>query len=110
MWTYKMSALTMWRQLPWAAQFPIAATAAIVTLLALIWALTGFGGLGLDATATVGAVLGIVFTIALAVALMTLMFYSNRSGMDDLVRDAGEPGVQSGEDGSHNGQADQPTR
>jgi hypothetical protein len=108
--TFNMSALTMWRQLPWAARFPIAATAAIVVLLALIWALTGFGGFGLDATATVGAVLGIVFTIALAVALMTLIFYSNRSGMDDLVAGAGESDVQSGEDGSHDGQADQRTR
>jgi hypothetical protein len=85
------SALTMWRQLPWAARFPIVAATAIVILLALIWALTGFGGLGLDATATVGAVLGIVFTIALAVSLMTLIFYSNRSGTDELVADAGEP-------------------
>ena len=54
--------------------------------------------------------LGIVFTIALAVALMTLIFYSNRSGMDDLVAGAGESDVQSGEDGSHDGQADQRTR
>jgi hypothetical protein len=96
-----MSALTMWRQLPWAARFPISATTAIVVLLVVIWALTGFGWLGLDATATVGAVLGIVFAIALAVALMTLIFYSNRSGMDDLVSDAGEPDVRNGEDGSH---------
>jgi hypothetical protein len=110
MWTIKNSAMTMWRQLPWAAQFPISATTAIVILLALIWALTGFGGLGLDATATVGALLGIVFTIALAVALMTLIFYSNRSGMDDVVADAGESGVPSGEDGSRDGQADQRTR
>jgi hypothetical protein len=106
MWTSKMSALTMWRQMPWAARFPIAATTAIVVLLALIWALTGFGGLGLDGTATVGAVLGIVFTIALAVALMTLVYYSNRSGMDDLVGGAKEPGSQSTEDGSGDGQAE----
>jgi hypothetical protein len=94
----------LWRQLPWAARFAIAATSAVVILLALIWALPGLGGLGLDATATVGAVLGVVFSIALAVALMTLMFYSNRSGMDDLVGDAGKPGA--GEDGSREGQAD----
>jgi hypothetical protein len=100
----------MWRQLPWAARFPIATTTAIMILLGLIWALTGFGGLGLDATATVGAVLGIVFTILLAVALMTLIFYSSRSGMDDRVADAGEPAVQDAEDGSRDGQADQRTR
>ena len=109
MWTLKMSALTMWRQLPWAAQFPIATTTAILVPLALIWACTGFRGFGLDATATVGVVLGLGLTIALAVALMTLIFYSNRSGMDDLVADAGDPGVENGEGGSRDGQADQRT-
>jgi hypothetical protein len=91
------SVLVLWRQLPWAVRFAGAATIAIVVLLALIWALTGFGGLGLDATATVGAALGIVFTIALAVSLMTLVFYSNRGGMDDLPAGAGDQGVQDGE-------------
>jgi uncharacterized RDD family membrane protein YckC len=100
--TFKLSALTMWRELPWAAKFAITAVAAIVILLALAWALTGFGGLGLDTTATVGAMLGIVFTIGLAVALMTLVFYSNRSDMDNVVSDAGKPGVQAGEDGLSN--------
>jgi hypothetical protein len=98
-----LNALTRWRQLPWTVRFAIAATTAIVTLLALIWALTGFGWFGLDATATVGAVLGIAFAIALAVALMTLIFYSNRSGMDDLVADAGKPTVQNEEDVSRDG-------
>ena len=106
----KMSALAMWRQLPWVARFAISATTAIVFLLAVIWALTGFGGLGLDATATVGAVLGIVFTIALAVALMTLIFYSNRSGMDDFLANAGDSVVQHTEDDSPDGQADQRIR
>jgi len=101
-----MSALTLWRQLPWAARFATAATTAILFLLALIWALTGFGGLGLDTTATVGAVLGIVFAIALAVALMTLIYYSNRSGMDNLLAGA----VRDGEDGSREGKADHPTQ
>src|SRR5580658_3408419 len=104
-----LSALTIWRQLSWAARFAIAATTAIVIMLALIWALTGFGWLGLDATATIGALLGIVFAIALAVGLMTLIFYSNRSGMDDVVAGAGKPGVQNEEVGSRDGQADQRT-
>jgi hypothetical protein len=105
----KLSALTMWGQLPWPARFASIAGGAIVILLALVWALTGFGGLGLDATATVGAVLGIVLTFALAVGLMTLIFYSNRSGMDDLVAGAGQPDVQDGEVGSDNGRAEQRT-
>ena len=48
--------------------------------------------------------------VLLAVALMTLIFYSNRSGMDDLLAGAGEPDVQDGQDGSRDGQADQRTR
>src|SRR5580658_9446129 len=95
---FELNALTMWRQLPWAGRFAITAVTAIVVLLVLIWALTGFGGLGLDARATVGAVLGIVFAIGLAVALMTLIFYSNRGGTDDLVADAGVPGAQDEEE------------
>jgi hypothetical protein len=54
--------------------------------------------------------LGIVFAIALAVALMTLVFYSDRDGMGDLLTDAGEPGVHSREDGSRDGQAGQRAR
>jgi hypothetical protein len=103
--TIKLNALAMWRELPWPAKFAMTAVTAIVVLLALAWALTGFGGLGLDATATVGAMLGIVFTIGLAVALMTLVFYSNRSDMDNLVADAGKPGAPAGEGGP----GDEPT-
>jgi len=110
MWVSKISALTIWRQLPWAARFAITAFAAIVVLLALTWALTGFGGLGLDATATFGAVLGIVVAIALGVGLMTLIFYSNRSGMDGLVAEAGQSGVTDGEEDSRDEQADQRDR
>ena len=103
----RLSALTMWGQLPWAARFASIAVGAIVGLLALVWALTGFGGLGLDATATVGAVLGIVLTFALAVGLMTLIFYSNRSGMDDLVGGAGQSDVQDAQAGSRVEQTEQ---
>jgi hypothetical protein len=69
--------------------------------------LSGFGGLGL---APAGAVPGIVFTIVLSVAPVTLMFYSNRSGMGDVVADAGEPGAQKGEDGAREGWVEQRTR
>ena len=58
----------------------LAATTAVVILLALIWGLAGSGS---TRPPPFGAVLGVVFSIALAVALMTLMFYRNRNGMDD---------------------------
>ncbi|HTY67033.1 MAG TPA: hypothetical protein VMH36_10310 [Alphaproteobacteria bacterium] len=72
---------------PWAVRFGVGCTAAVVAIIALCWVVFGFGSLGLDATATFAAVLGITLAIGLGVGLMTLVFYSNRSGQDDAVRD-----------------------
>lgn len=56
-----------------------------MALLLAIWACFGFQGPGLDEPGTVALILGIVLTIGLAVGLMALMFYSNRTGRDDAV-------------------------
>ncbi len=92
-------------QLPWAARFALAAAAGVVLLLAVIWAMTGFGSLG-STRPPRWARAGHHFAVALAVALMTLIFYSNRSGQDDIVAgvaqldlpDGGETSVQERED------------
>jgi len=73
--------------LPWPVRFAAGCTAAVVAIVALCWIVFGFGSLGLDPTATFAAVLGIALAIGLGVGLMTLVFYSNRSGQDDAVRD-----------------------
>lgn len=74
-------------ELPWAVRFGVGCTGAVVVIVALCWIVFGFGSLGLDATATFAAVLGITLAIGLGVRLMTLVFYSNRSGQDDAVRE-----------------------
>lgn len=66
----------------WISFFVITALSGIAAVLLLLWALNGFQGLGLDTAGTIALVLGIVFTSALGVALMALMFYSDRSNLD----------------------------
>jgi hypothetical protein len=49
----------------------------------LMWALGLFSGLGVHGT--IAAVLGVFLTTAIGMALMALIFYSNRSGFDASV-------------------------
>ncbi|HEX2892117.1 hypothetical protein [Vineibacter terrae] len=67
--------------MPWIIRFSIACVAGIVAIAVLSW--VAVGSLDLDPAATVPLILGIVFTVALAVGLMALVFYSSRSGRDD---------------------------
>ncbi len=76
--------MNQWYTLPRIARFSIVCVAAVVAIVAICWIVFGFGSLGLDATATVAAMLGILFTVGLGVGLMALVFYSNRSGQDDV--------------------------
>jgi hypothetical protein len=55
-----------------------------------LWASNGFHGIGLGVQAMIALTLGTVITAALGVVLMALVFYSDRSGQDDRVRDAGK--------------------
>jgi hypothetical protein len=71
----------------WLFFFAVTALSAIAAVLLLLWALNGFHGLGLDAAATVALMLGIVVTSALGVALMALVFYSDRSNADEDAHD-----------------------
>ena len=59
----------------------------IVVAFVLCWIVFGFGSL-LGPKMAFAYFLGVTFTIGLGVGLMTLVFYSNRSGQDDAVRDA----------------------
>jgi hypothetical protein len=75
-----------WREASWLIRFPVTALAGVAAIVALCWVAFGFGSLGLDATATFAAVIGITLTVGLGVGLMTLIFYSDRSGRDDIAR------------------------
>lgn len=76
-----------WNRLSWAVQFAAASVAGIVVIGVAVWLMTGIGALDLDPVAQVAVVIGLTATVALAVGLMGMMFYSQRSGHDDLQDD-----------------------
>jgi hypothetical protein len=73
----------------WIVGFASACVGAIGAVILLIWATVGFGALGLSGHGVVAITLGITFSTAIGVALMALIFYSNRSHQDETVHQAG---------------------
>lgn len=69
----------------WIVTYSLACVGAIVAVLALLWASNGFSTGGLSGHGIAAIVLGVTSSVLLAVALMALVFYSNRSGQDDQV-------------------------
>ncbi len=67
----------------WVIASAVTALCAIAAVLFLLWAFNGFEGLGIGATGTFALVLGVVCMIALGVALMALIFYSDRINIDE---------------------------
>jgi cation transporter-like permease len=67
----------------WVLTFAGSCLLCVLGVLAALWALNGFHGLGLDLPLTIALVAGIVFTVALGVGLMALVFASDRAGRDD---------------------------
>jgi len=72
----------------WLMTFLLACVLAIAFVLAALWAFNGFHGLGIGLWGTVALVCGVVFTSALGVALMALVFASDRSDQDREVQQA----------------------
>ena len=66
---------------------PIVCSVGIMAAFVLCWIVFGFGSL-LGPKLSVAYFLGVTFTVGVGVGLMTLVFYSNRSGQDDVVQDA----------------------
>jgi hypothetical protein len=67
----------------WTISFAITSIAGIAVVLFAVWAMDGFENLGLDTAGTVAVIAGILFTSGLGVALMALIFYSDRSNVDE---------------------------
>jgi hypothetical protein len=63
--------------------FGVASLGVIAIALLAFWAMGGFRALGLDAAGAVALVLGMLFTSVLGVALMAVVFYSDRSDADE---------------------------
>lgn len=70
----------------WILTFSFTCTGAIVSGLVLIWGLNNFTAGGLSTHGVIALVLGVTFSILLAVGLMAVVFYSNRSGRDEQAR------------------------
>ncbi|TWT02604.1 hypothetical protein [Reyranella sp. CPCC 100927] len=79
-----MGIVTEMRKSHWITRFSVACVVGIVAIAGICWA--AIGSLDLDPGAVAPLILGIIFTVALAVGLMALVFYSHRSGQDDDVR------------------------
>jgi hypothetical protein len=68
----------------WSIRFALLCLAGMLALGFLIWAQTGFSTFGLDEDDFKFLAGGSIVTCLVAIALMTAMFYSNRSGKDEI--------------------------
>ena len=75
----------------WIVNYSLICIGAIVGVLAFVWALNGFDTEGVSAHGMIAIVLGTTFTVVVAVGLMALVFYSNRSGQDERAHHSDEP-------------------
>jgi len=67
----------------WILTYSLACSGAIGAVLILAWAFGGIDAEGISTHGIIAIILGTVFTVLVAVGLMALIFYSNRSGQDD---------------------------
>jgi hypothetical protein len=74
----------------WVRNFTMSCVGLLAFVYLALWAFNGFHGIGLDLQAMIALTLGTILTAALGVGLMGLVFYSDRSGQDDRVNDAGK--------------------
>jgi hypothetical protein len=65
-------------------KFSAACSGAIGAVLILAWVFGGFDTEGISTHGIIAMVVGTTFTVLVGVGLMALIFYSNRSGQDDL--------------------------
>src|SRR5262245_27060445 len=68
----------------WVVNYSLACIGAFVGLLAFMWALSGFDFSGVSTAGLVAIICGTAFMVLVTVGLMGLVFYSDRSGQDDL--------------------------
>jgi ABC-type multidrug transport system permease subunit len=67
----------------WLASFAAVNVALVAVVLLMLWVTGSFAGAGLSTSGWVALFLGIIFTSALGIALMGLVFYSDREDVDD---------------------------
>src|SRR5262245_40974931 len=64
----------------WIISFVAGATALMAFVVLVLWASNGFQKLGIDTVGLIALIIGSLVSTALGIALMGLVFYSNRSG------------------------------
>ena len=74
----------------WIWTFILASVGFVVLAVLLFWAMGALGGLGLSGKGVVALALGFLLTVGLAIGLMALVFFSDRSGRDDETNRAAE--------------------
>lgn len=67
----------------WLAYFVALSIALLIIVLLMLWVTGSFEGAGLTVNGWVALFLGITLTSALGIALMGLVFYSDRQDVDD---------------------------
>ncbi len=81
--TSKRDSLRLWARILLAA-----CVGMVAVVIVMLWVLSGFHGLGLHPQTAIALILGTIGATALSVALMGLLFYSDRSGIDASVRNS----------------------
>ena len=71
--------------MPWIVRFCVLCAVGLGLVLMGAWAFQGFATYGLHGAAAIALILGVVFSCAMGVLLMALMFHSRRSGLDAKV-------------------------
>jgi hypothetical protein len=74
----------------WIVTYSLASVGAIAAILGLLWAANGFTTGGLSGHGIAAVTLGVTISVLLAVGLMALVFYSNRSGRDEQAQRSDE--------------------
>lgn len=75
----------------WAKILVASVAGMIVFVFGMLWVLSGFHGLGVDAIMGTALILGTAVATAVGVALMGLLFYSEESGVDQTVGGGSAP-------------------
>lgn len=75
----------------WIIYFVSAAVVFMSFVLLVLWASNGFRELGVGIVGLIALIVGSLLTASLGIALMGLVFYSDRSGADELVYRTSDP-------------------
>ena len=74
----------------WIWTFILASVGFVVLAVLVFWVMGGLGELALSGKGVVALTPGFLFTVGLAIGLMALVFFSDRSGRDDETNRAAE--------------------